>query len=153
MEICGCPQQGTKTCRNCDENPMAQIKNLTEVKSEKSEYNTSNKHIIADLYKCNTSKIKDNKYFVSHLITACAQASLIVVDYSTHISDNFNNGIVLFENGHMAFHCNSELGYIAFDFYSYENVDYSDLIEYIRADMECGSIQVQEISRGYLNII
>ena len=153
MEICGCPQQGTKICRNCDENPMTQIKNLTEKKSEKSEFNTSNKHIIADLYKCNANKIKDDKYFISHLVKACEQALLVVIDYSVAVSDNFNDGIVLFENGHVAFHCDRMLGYIALDFYSYKNVDCSNLIEYIRTDMECGSIQIQEISRGYLNII
>jgi len=153
MEICGCPQQGTKVCRDCSENPMTQIRNSNEEKLEKSIFNTSSKHIIIDLYRCDTEKIKSDKYFMSLLVKACEQISLTVIDYNYSILDNFNNGIVLFENGHMAFHCNSVLGYVALDFYSYENIDCGDLIEYIRQDMECGSIQTQEISRGYLGII
>ncbi len=112
------------------------------------------KHVIAELYGCNTDII-NNEELVENIMLESAELSgaTIIKPVFHKFSPHGVSGIIMVAESHLSIHTWPEYGYCAIDIFTCGNViDNYAALEHIKTGFQAKSISIIEMKRGILNL-
>lgn len=109
------------------------------------------KHLIAELYDCDSVILDDVSAVEQILLDAAEAAKATIVGHSFHqFSPQGVSGIVLVAESHISIHTWPENGYAAVDiFTSGEKTDNYAAVEVISARLKARNVRQMDIKRGF----
>lgn len=112
------------------------------------------KHLIIELFQCDSSILNDLKTLEHHLLAAVQLSGATVIQPFFHqFSPHGITGVVVVAESHFALHTWPEYGYCALDIFTCgEKVSGDKALEYLRQSFKAASVSIMEIKRGILDL-
>jgi spermidine synthase len=113
------------------------------------------RHIIAELYNCEISRINDVNFVEKSMLQAADKAGATVINSTFHHFSPFGvSGVIVIQESHFSIHCWPEYGYASIDIYTCgETVDPWIAYEYLKSEFQAIEGSTMELSRGQSNLI
>lgn len=115
--------------------------------------NSLGKHLILELYGCNSAKIDDEVEVHQVLLKAAKLAKATVVTSNFHkFAPQGVSGMIIIEESHFSIHTWPENQYAAVDMFTCGDIlDNTIAIDYIKEEFEATSIYMVDMRRGILD--
>lgn len=116
--------------------------------------NALGKHVIVELYDCNTEIINNQALMEQVMVDAVQISGATLVKTVFHkFSPHGITGIAVVAESHFAIHTWPEYGYCAFDIFTCGDlIDNHKAIEYFKNKLSAQKISIVEMERGVLNL-
>lgn len=113
------------------------------------------RHIIAELYNCEISRINDVTFVEKSMLKAADKAGATVINSTFHHFSPFGvSGVIVIQESHFSIHCWPEYGYASIDIYTCgETVDPWVAYEYLKVEFQASEGSTMELNRGQSNLI
>lgn len=110
---------------------------------------TMGRHVIAELWDCNTEKLNDMEYIERLFVDAALEAGAEVREVAFHKFAPYGvSGVVIISESHLTIHSFPEHGYASIDVYTCGNLDPNKASNYIAKELDAKSKEVVELPRG-----
>ncbi|MFA9558706.1 adenosylmethionine decarboxylase [Evansella sp. AB-rgal1] len=110
---------------------------------------TMGRHVIAELWECDTNKLNDMNYIERLFVDAALEAGAEVREVAFHKFAPFGvSGVVIISESHLTIHSFPEHGYASIDVYTCGNLDPTIATDYITENLNAESTEVVELPRG-----
>ena len=110
------------------------------------------KHILLELYGCNTSIINDVGQLKTYMNEAAEKSGATILESRFHLFSPYGvSGVVIIAESHLTIHTWPEHDYAAVDFFTCGDIDPLIAVDYLKEKLESQSHQTKEFSRGILN--
>jgi S-adenosylmethionine decarboxylase len=111
-------------------------------------------HVIAELYDCDASTLKEAKKVEKILLKAVDISGANMVESVIHEFNPYGvSGVIVIEESHFSVHTWPEYGYCALDIFTCgTEVDYHSALNYIKEAFNAKNISVSEIKRGLIDL-
>lgn len=108
------------------------------------------RHLIVELYGCNTDILNDKEKIERIMIEAAKRAGATIVQKVFHLFNPHGiSGVVVIAESHLAIHTWPEYGYAAVDVFTCgSKVDPWKAYEYIKRELEAEHSSIMEMYRG-----
>jgi S-adenosylmethionine decarboxylase proenzyme len=112
--------------------------------------NSLGKHIILELYNCNSAKLNNRLFLEDTMIEAAKLAGASIVGSHFHaFAPHGLSGMVIIKESHLAVHTWPENEYAAVDFFTCSaSFDHKKAIDFIFQELNCKRHEFQVIDRG-----
>ncbi|MDG5786963.1 adenosylmethionine decarboxylase [Evansella sp. AB-P1] len=111
--------------------------------------NTFGRHVIAELWECNSNKLNDREFIERLFVDAALEAGAEVREVVFHkFAPQGVSGVVIISESHLTIHSFPEHGYASIDVYTCGNLDPNIAANYISNELSAKSSEVAEIPRG-----
>jgi spermidine synthase len=113
------------------------------------------RHIIAELYNCEISRINDVTFVEKSMLKAADKAGATVINSTFHHFSPFGvSGVIVIQESHFSIHCWPEFGYASIDIYTCgDTVDPWIAYEYLKSEFRASEGSTMELNRGQSNLI
>ncbi len=113
------------------------------------------KHILVELYDCNSEILNDPKKIEESMNKAADLAGATIVSSSFHhFSPHGVSGVVVIAESHLTIHTWPEYGYAAVDLFTCgETVDPWIAFDFLKKTYECSHFSVMEMKRGQIGVV
>lgn len=110
-------------------------------------------HLLVELYNCNSNLINDVLKIEELLLEAVKISGANALNSSFHkFSPHGVSGVVVISESHFSIHTWPEYGYCALDIFTCGTEIKNHLaLEYLKKELEAGTISVTEVKRGILD--
>ena len=110
---------------------------------------TIGRHLIVELYGCDTALLDDVALIRRHMIAAAERCRATVMSDTFHHFDPHGvSGTVVISESHLSIHTWPESGYVAVDIYTCGGLDPRPGFRYLAEQLGATQSRVQEILRG-----
>lgn len=111
---------------------------------------TMGRHVIAELWDCDTDKLNDMEYIERLFVNAALEAGAEVREVAFHkFAPQGVSGVVIISESHLTIHSFPEHGYASVDVYTCgERIDPNVASNYIAKALEAKNSEIVEIPRG-----
>ncbi|QAS54701.1 S-adenosylmethionine decarboxylase proenzyme [Halobacillus litoralis] len=111
---------------------------------------TMGRHVIAELWDCNESKLNDMSYIEQVFVDAALKAGAEVREVAFHkFAPHGVSGVVIISESHLTIHSFPEHGYASIDVYTCgDRIDPNVAAQYIVDALEAGKNETVEVPRG-----
>ncbi|UOQ46180.1 adenosylmethionine decarboxylase [Halobacillus salinarum] len=111
---------------------------------------TMGRHVIAELWDCNESKLNDMSFIEQVFVDAALKAGAEVREVAFHkFAPHGVSGVVIISESHLTIHSFPEHGYASIDVYTCgDRIDPNVAAEYIVQALEAGRNETVEVPRG-----
>jgi S-adenosylmethionine decarboxylase proenzyme len=108
------------------------------------------RHLIVELYGCNTDILNDKEKIEQIMMEAAERAGATIVQKVFHLFNPHGiSGVVVIAESHLAIHTWPEYGYAAVDVFTCgSKVDPWKAYEYIKKELEAEHVSIMEMYRG-----
>jgi len=108
------------------------------------------KHLVVELYGCDSAKISDMKVIEKHLQKAVNLSGATIVQPFFHqFPPNGVSGIVVVAESHFSIHTWPEFGYAALDIFTCGDLtEGRKAVEYLKKHLKVKSCSIMELERG-----
>jgi len=112
------------------------------------------KHLIIELFECDSSILNDPKTLEHHLLAAVQLSGATVIQPFFHqFSPHGITGVVVVAESHFSLHTWPEYGYCALDIFTCgDKVSGHKALEYLRESLRAANVSIMEIKRGILDL-
>ncbi len=112
------------------------------------------KHILAELYECDSNILNNTTLIEQFMIEAAEVCGATVVEKNFHRFSPFGvSGVVIIAESHLAIHTWPEFGYAAVDLFTCGDSCKPDVAyEYLKEKFNAGSAFCSELTRGMMNV-
>jgi S-adenosylmethionine decarboxylase len=112
------------------------------------------KHLIIELFQCDSTLLNDVKTLERHLLAAVQLSGATVIQPFFHqFSPHGITGVVVVAESHFALHTWPEYGYCAVDIFTCgDTVDGHVALDYLKENLGAANASVMEIKRGVLDL-
>lgn len=113
------------------------------------------RHIIAELYNCEVSRINDVSFVEKCMLTAADKAGATVINSTFHHFSPFGvSGVIVIQESHFSIHCWPEFAYASIDIFTCgDTVDPWVAYEYLLEALQASHGSTVELNRGQSNLI
>jgi S-adenosylmethionine decarboxylase proenzyme len=113
------------------------------------------KHILVELYDCNSEILNDPKKIEESMNKAADLAGATIVSSSFHhFSPHGVSGVVVIAESHLTIHTWPEYGYAAVDLFTCgETVDPWIAFDFLKQTYKCSHFSVMEMKRGQIGVV
>jgi len=136
-------------CPSCKGEVFYQIKNTySSIKSK--EVVALGKHILADLYNCETRLLNDIDYIRNIMLEAAIQANCTIVSEHFHEFSPWGiSGVIVIQESHLTIHIWPEYAYAAIDLFTCgESAQPWKAFNYLKQKLESDKNTFRDIARG-----
>lgn len=110
---------------------------------------TMGRHVIAELWECNTDKLNDMKYIEEVFVEAALKSGAEVREVAFHKFAPYGvSGVVIISESHLTIHSFPEHGYASIDVYTCGELDPNIAAQYIAEALDSKSSENVEVPRG-----
>ncbi|KSU83687.1 adenosylmethionine decarboxylase [Fictibacillus enclensis] len=111
---------------------------------------TMGRHVIAELWGCNSEKLNDMKFIEETFVDAALRAGAEVREVAFHkFAPHGVSGVVIISESHLTIHSFPEHGYASIDVYTCgDRIDPNVAADYISQALEANSRENLEVPRG-----
>ncbi|MBU9721159.1 MULTISPECIES: adenosylmethionine decarboxylase [Bacillaceae] len=110
---------------------------------------TMGRHVIAELWDCDTEKLNNINYIERLFVDAALKAGAEVREVAFHkFAPQGVSGVVIISESHLTIHSFPEHGYASIDVYTCGNLDPNVASQYISEKLNAKSTEVVELPRG-----
>ncbi|EIT85424.1 S-adenosylmethionine decarboxylase proenzyme [Fictibacillus macauensis ZFHKF-1] len=111
---------------------------------------TMGRHVIAELWGCNSEKLNDLKYIEETFVDAALKSGAEVREVAFHkFAPHGVSGVVIISESHLTIHSFPEHGYASIDVYTCgDRIDPNVAADYISQALEADSRENLEVPRG-----
>ncbi|CDQ18266.1 adenosylmethionine decarboxylase proenzyme [Halobacillus karajensis] len=111
---------------------------------------TMGRHVIAELWDCNESKLNDMSYIEQVFVDAALRAGAEVREVAFHkFAPHGVSGVVIISESHLTIHSFPEHGYASIDVYTCgDRIDPNIAAQFIVDALEAGKNETVEVPRG-----
>ena len=112
------------------------------------------KHLIIELFQCDSTLLNDVKTLERHLLAAVQLSGATVIQPFFHqFSPHGITGVVVVAESHFALHTWPEYGYCAVDIFTCgDTVNGNVALDYLKENLGAANASVMEIKRGVLDL-
>ena len=112
------------------------------------------KHLIIELFQCDSTLLNDVKTLEHHLLAAVQLSGATVIQPFFHqFSPHGITGVVVVAESHFALHTWPEYGYCAVDIFTCgDTVNGQVALDYLKENLGAANTSVMEIKRGVLDL-
>jgi S-adenosylmethionine decarboxylase len=112
------------------------------------------KHLIIELFQCDSTLLNDVKTLERHLLAAVQLSGATVIQPFFHqFSPHGITGVVVVAESHFALHTWPEYGYCAVDIFTCgDTVNGHVALDYLKENLGAANASVMEIKRGVLDL-
>ncbi len=112
------------------------------------------KHLIIELFHCDSTILNDLKTLEHHLLAAAKLSGATVIQPFFHqFSPHGITGVVVVAESHFSLHTWPEYGYCAVDIFTCgDSVNGREALDYLKKSFKAASVSVMEIKRGVLDL-
>jgi len=112
------------------------------------------KHLIIELFQCDSTLLNDVKTLERHLLAAVQLSGATVIQPFFHqFSPHGITGVVVVAESHFALHTWPEYGYCAVDIFTCgDTVNGHVALDYLKENLGAATASVMEIKRGVLDL-
>ncbi len=113
------------------------------------------RHIIAELYNCNTESINDVSLVEKVMLEAADKSGATVINSTFHHFSPFGvSGVIVIQESHFSIHCWPEYQYASIDIYTCgDTVDPWVAYEHLKTEFQASHGSTMELNRGQSNLI
>lgn len=113
--------------------------------------NALGRHILAEIYECDTSILNNRNLIEKIMVEAALEAGAEIREVAFHkFSPQGVSGVVVISESHLAIHTWPELGYAAVDVFTCERVNPWDACNYLTDKFRAKHMTATEVKRGIL---
>ncbi|MDN4527485.1 adenosylmethionine decarboxylase [Fictibacillus fluitans] len=111
---------------------------------------TMGRHVIAELWGCNSEKLNDMRFIEETFVDAALRAGAEVREVAFHkFAPHGVSGVVIISESHLTIHSFPEHGYASIDVYTCgDRIDPNVAADYISQALEANSRENLEVPRG-----
>ncbi|MEJ2052384.1 MAG: adenosylmethionine decarboxylase [Calditrichaceae bacterium] len=111
---------------------------------------TLGRHLLLELYNCDTSLLNDTKRIEAALVEAARLVGATIIDTSFHHFSPYGvSGVVIIAESHITVHTWPEYNYAAVDVFTCdESINISTIIKFLKAEFKAESFEQRTIRRG-----
>ncbi|WP_138429831.1 adenosylmethionine decarboxylase [Fodinibius saliphilus] len=108
------------------------------------------RHILVELYNCETDKINDTSFIESNMIAATRASGATIVSHDFHkFSPHGVSGVVVIAESHVSIHSWPEYDYAAIDIFTCgDTIDPMVIRDILKKEFGAETISSREIKRG-----
>lgn len=112
------------------------------------------RHILVELYDCNSSKINDVKFVEDSLLEGTRLSKATIVSHNVHKFSPYGvSGVIVIAESHVTIHTWPEYGYAAVDIFTCgESIDPWVIQEYLQEAFESARVSSMEMKRGLFKV-
>jgi S-adenosylmethionine decarboxylase len=112
------------------------------------------KHLIIELFQCDSTILNDLKALEHHLLEAVKLSGATIIQPFLHqFSPHGITGVVVIAESHFCVHTWPEYGYCALDIFTCgDTVDGQQSLDYLKEHLKAANVSVVEMKRGVLNL-
>ena len=112
------------------------------------------RHLIIELYQCDSAILNDPKTLEQHFLAAVKLSGATVIHSFFHqFSPHGITGVVVVAESHFAMHTWPEYGYCALDIFTCgESVNGREALYYLKKRLKAANASIMEIKRGILDL-
>jgi S-adenosylmethionine decarboxylase len=112
------------------------------------------KHLIIELFQCDSTILNDPQTLEHHLLTAVKLSGATVIQPFFHqFSPHGVTGVVVVAESHFSLHTWPEYGYCAVDIFTCgDSVNGNQALAYLKKSLKATNASVMEIKRGVLDL-
>ncbi len=113
------------------------------------------RHIIAELYDCQTDKINDVSFVEKIMLEAADKAGATVINSTFHHFSPFGvSGVIVIQESHFSIHCWPEYRYASMDLYTCgDSVDPWVAYEHLKVGLNASHGSTMELKRGQSHLL
>ncbi|MCQ6266539.1 adenosylmethionine decarboxylase [Fictibacillus sp. WQ 8-8] len=111
---------------------------------------TMGRHVIAELWGCNSEKLNDMRFIEETFVDAALKAGAEIREVAFHkFAPHGVSGVVIISESHLTIHSFPEHGYASIDVYTCgDRIDPNVAADYISQALEANSRENLEVPRG-----
>ncbi|MDN4072640.1 MULTISPECIES: adenosylmethionine decarboxylase [Fictibacillus] len=111
---------------------------------------TMGRHVIAELWGCNSEKLNDMRFIEETFVDAALRAGAEIREVAFHkFAPHGVSGVVIISESHLTIHSFPEHGYASIDVYTCgDRIDPNVAADYISQALEANSRENLEVPRG-----
>ncbi|MBU9714176.1 adenosylmethionine decarboxylase [Evansella tamaricis] len=110
---------------------------------------TMGRHVIAELWECDTEKLNDMDYIERLFVDAALKSGAEVREVAFHkFAPQGVSGVVIISESHLTIHSFPEHGYASIDVYTCGDLDPNVAAQHISNELNAKSTEVVELPRG-----
>lgn len=112
------------------------------------------KHLIIELFQCDSTILNNPKTLEHHLLAAVKLSGATVIQPFFHqFSPHGVTGVVVVAESHFCLHTWPEYGYCALDIFTCgDSVNGNQALDYLKESLKAANASVMEIKRGVLDL-
>ena len=112
------------------------------------------KHLIIELFQCDSTILNNPKTLEHHLLAAAKLSGATVIQPFFHqFSPHGVTGVVVVAESHFCLHTWPEYGYCALDIFTCgDSVNGNQALDYLKESLKAANASVMEIKRGVLDL-
>lgn len=112
------------------------------------------KHLIIELFQCDSTILNNPKTLEHHLLAAVKLSGATVIQPFFHqFSPHGVTGVVVVAESHFCLHTWPEYGYCALDIFTCgDRVNGNQALDYLKESLKAATASVMEIKRGVLDL-
>ena len=112
------------------------------------------KHLVIELFQCDSAILNDPRTLEYHLLAAVRLSGATVIQPLFHqFAPHGVTGVVVVAESHFSLHTWPEYGYCALDIFTCgDSINGLQALDYLKKSLQAGNVSVMEIKRGVLDL-